>query len=337
MKKLALLAFFLLAPHAHAAQVILSANPGTGNQTWVVPSDYDASTAKIECIGSGGTGIAGITNTRGGPGGGGGAYAVIFNPVLTPGASITYAIGDSATTTNGNIANETYLNGTASSTASISCAYGKYGNAPITGGVGGRAVDSKGTIKYNGGNGGTASNSHPGGGGAGGGSGGRFGQGRAGFNGVANRSGPGGGGSNGNLSTVGVDPTSVSGDGGKGWLGYGGGAGSVGGAGSNGGGGGGKTGAGAGGDGGCDTTIAPTVGACGGGAGGGGQTGTANAGGNGGQWGGGGGGGGNEAANAGSFGVGGQGVIVITYGVPHARVSITKSVFSLLKALFSIL
>lgn len=348
MKKYLLLAFFLLAPHAHAAQVILSANPGTGNQTWTVPADYDASTAKIECIGSGATGDGSTISTHAGASGGGGAYAAIFNPVLTPGASITYAIGSTATSTTRNVAAETYFNSTASTTASLYCDYGTFftGNGGSAGqsGIannGGTVARSRGTIKYAGGGGGSGSTSAQPSGAGGGGSAGPKGAGRGGGSGTSTRSGSGGGGGNGNLTTKTFSNTLTTqgGDGGFNWLGYGAGAGGTSGvpptAGIDGGGGGGEFNTGGGAAGGCDTTIAPTVGACGGG-GGGARTGGDGSGGNGGQWGGGGGGAGSAATHT-FGGAGGQGVIVITYGVPHAKVSVIQSVFSLLKALFSIL
>lgn len=134
----------------------LSANPGKGNQTFSVPSDWNSANNTIECIGSGGTGTA---NASGGAGGG--AYAKITNLSLTGGGSATYAIGATATTSAGGNWVETYFNSTASSSASISCAFGKLGGSGA--GQGGLTANSTGTTKNAGG-----SQGGRGGGGAGG-------------------------------------------------------------------------------------------------------------------------------------------------------------------------
>ncbi len=83
---------------AYPTQIFLTANPGTGNQTWTVPVDWNSANNTIECIGAGGDG--GVQAGSGG-GGGGGAYAKVFNLSLTPGATITYSVGGDATTTAG--------------------------------------------------------------------------------------------------------------------------------------------------------------------------------------------------------------------------------------------
>ena len=82
---------FGFAPHASASQIILTSSPGT-IQTWTVPADYNPIGATFECIGSGGSSVAGVANSRGSDGGGGGAYADVFGLALTPGASISYNV-----------------------------------------------------------------------------------------------------------------------------------------------------------------------------------------------------------------------------------------------------
>jgi len=113
--------------------IFLTANSGKGNQTWNVPSNWNSLSNTIECVGSGGDGAPGIANGgAGGAAGGGGAYAKITNLSLTPGGTATYAIGADATTTTETTtvgkARETYFNNTASSTASISCSWGRAAN-----------------------------------------------------------------------------------------------------------------------------------------------------------------------------------------------------------------
>ena len=300
----------------------------TSGTSWTVPSDWNSSNNTIECIGAGGTGGSGNT-TDPGSGGGGGAYAQISNLSLTPSGSAAYVIAA------GGSESDTYFNGVASSSASLSCAGGKNGatGGSATGGTGGKTTDSTGTVEYAGGDGSVAPANR--GGGAGGGSAGPSGEGKAGGKGNgSNSDGGGGGGSNGGSSTAGTDGTGNSdgGEGGNGTSGAGGGAGGsanpdTGDAGTVGGGGGGGSGTSAvssaaiaGGAGGCDTAFDSTHGACGGGGSGSGST--SNFGGNGGAggtYGGGGGGGGEGGGAGGAGGTGGAGIIVITYTPASAR------------------
>lgn len=317
-------------------QVILTSNPGTGNQTWTVPSDF-SSTNTIECIGSGGDGtVGGSAAGSGGNGGSGGAYARITNLSLTPGGSVTYAIGAHATTT-GSMANETYFNNTASSTASLSCAFGKLGNNTTISGVsGGLAANSTGDFKYNGGDGIISASS---GGGGGGSSASYIGPGR--FNGTSVNGGGGGGGAGGDMSSNGSNGGNPTGGvGGNGTAGNGGGATDTNGtAGTGGGGGGGSSGApgSIGKNGAIDTSFDATHGAGGGGGGGGAGTsanGNGGAGGTGGTYGGGGGGGGrpNGSGGSGAGGSGGQGMIVITY-TPAAATASGPKIINLVKSI----
>lgn len=318
--------------------VILDQNPGTLNQTWVVPSDF-SSIVKVECVGSGGDGGTNATVTAPSQGGTGGAYASTTNIALSAGMNVSYTIGASATsTTNFGMWNETYLNSSASSTASLSCRFGrKGGGASAAGKLGGEAgYSTPATItatggSYSGGPAGTVSNNgRPGNGG--GGAGGPYSIGKQGVAGstTAGRGGSGGGGAGGTSSTNGS--TTITTDGGNGGQGTDGTGQGIGGSGAGGDatagvGGGGAGGAGAtgapsnafnGGNGSMHTIFDSTHGPGGGGGGGGATTSASMAGGNGGNagtYGGGGGGkgsGGTDSSNA-SFGLGGQGIIVITY------------------------
>src|ERR1700756_611559 len=94
MKRLIrVLALTLLLPvllHAQK-QVIL-----TSGTTWTVPSDWSGGNT-IECIGGGGAGETGSPSPTSGGGGGGGAYSKAVNVTLTPGATVTIAIGTGGT------------------------------------------------------------------------------------------------------------------------------------------------------------------------------------------------------------------------------------------------
>lgn len=313
-------------------QVELTTGAGTVNQSWTVPSDYSA-TVKIECIGSGGTPATGQA-----VGSGGGAYAAITSLSLTPGNTVTYTIGASATTT-GTFAPakeapvDTYFNGAASTTSSLTCDFGRNGSS-LTAGAAGSTANSIGTTKNAGGAGG-GTNASNGGNGGGGGSAGSTGVGKN--AGGANIDGGGGGGSNGGTSTAGTSGTiSTGGNGGQGTNGTGQGTGSattcvaatfgLGG----GGGGGGSSGNGCAGA--IDQTWDSTHGA---GGGGGGASGNASVkGGNGGTYGGGGGGGGAGAGATG--GTGGQGIIVITY-TPAAAAALGAPTFNIIGGFFNII
>jgi hypothetical protein len=304
-------AILVVFKEATYTQEFLVSNSGKGNLTWTVPSDWNSSANTIECIGAGGRG--GTSDANGGGGGGGsGGFARVSNVSLTPGGSVTYAIGATATTTTNSTAvgmvRETYFDGTASSTATLQCSYGKMANLQ-TGGIAGSTAFSTGSAEYAGAAGGTTpAFSSPGSGG--GGSAGPAGAGKNGGNGNAGGGGGGGGGANGGSSSVGSNGTANGGNGGNGTGGTGGGAGGAG-AGGNAtaatGAGGAGGSAGVGGTGAIDTVFDSTHGAGGGGGGGGFSN---HNGGVAGTYGGGGGGrGGSAAAGA----DGGQGMIIITY------------------------
>ena len=289
--------------------VILNTGAGSGNQTWTVPADWNNSSNSVAIIGSGGKG--GLSNANGGGGGGGGAYASSTN--LTLSGTVTYAIGTSSTTTAPTLGQsglyETYFNGTASSTASVTADWGRMGNSSA-GGAGGSTAYSIGSVKFAGGNGGAPGGATNSGGGGGGGSGGPEGAGPS----AASDSGfssAGGGSGNGGGSAGSSGGASLN-KGGNNYLGSGGGTAS-GGNGSNGGGGGGAaSGASStsGGNGSAGNEWGTGIGS-GGGGGGAAPSGSGSFGGAGGKYGGGGGGG--QDAGLGGPGIGGQGLIVIIY------------------------
>lgn len=253
----------------------------TSGTSWTVPSDWNSSRNTIEVIGGGGGG-GGATSgaTRAASGGGGGAYSRAINASLTPGGTVTYAVGAGgtagSTNTTAGTGGDTYFCNSTSNCASISGsavvagAKGGTGAAANTGGtpgVGGAAASGVGNVRYSGGDGviGVTNVSSGGGGGA---------------------AGPRGNGEN--ASTVGTG--TAEGRGGRGGAGYGGAGGGddvVGGSGSEfgfaiGSGGGGGT---------RDSEATGLAGGVYGGAGGGFYS----------------------TGNNGSGGVGAQGVIVVTY------------------------
>jgi hypothetical protein len=288
-----------------------------GTTSFVVPADW-SSTNTIECVGAGGNGSNGTKGSNSGAGGGGGAYAAVSNLVLSGTKTVAVAVGGSE--------GDTYFNGAASSTASLSCAAGKNASA-TTAGAGGSTANSTGTTRFAGGAGGAGLNANSIGGGAGGGAAGPLGAGGAG-GGATTLVAPGNGGGGANNGTNGATAT-LSNQGGSG--GTGGEAGSTPGTGSTsgipassgtlgGGGGGGSNSANnAGAQGSTGEQWDATHGPSGGGGSGAGRGGSADAGdaGNGGTYGGGGGGGGAPASGgggvAGTGGTGGDGLIVITY------------------------
>jgi hypothetical protein len=296
----------------------------TTGSSWTVPADWNSSNNTIQCIGAGGGGAVGVANGVGGAAGGGGAYAIKSNLSLTGGGSVTYHIAPGGD----NGATDTYFNGAASSTASLACSSGS--NALVdAGGAGATTAHSIGDTKYAGGAGGGSSGAfEAGGGGGGGGSAGSNDAGKSGAT-AASDVGAGGGGSDGGSSTAGADGVldATGGTGGNGNGGTGGGAGGdacvvlwYGLMGFLGGGGGGGSyncgGASGGGGGGGVDGSTDSVHASGGGGGGGGHDShgvAGNNGGTGGQFGGGGGGAGSGDAATFTAGVGGQGIIVITY------------------------
>lgn len=304
----ALISVFSLHTPAYAEQQVFL----TSGTSWTVPSDWNSNNNSIEVIGGGGGGATAGGTTSGYGGGGGGAYSKESNITLTPGASVTYAVGSGGSA--GSNGGDTYFCNSSSNCASIGGsavvvgAKGGSGTTNTTGGTGGSAASGVGTTKYSGGNGG---NGGAWGGGGGGGAAGPSGAGAGGgSSGGSVQGAAGGGGASG--GTAGSGPSGgTGGAGGNGPLGSGGGSANS--DGSNGGGGGGGSVNTVGGDGGAGTDWDATHGA-GGGAGGTGDNAGSVTAASGGLYGGGGGG----AAADGSGSVGGpgaQGLIVITYTV----------------------
>jgi hypothetical protein len=298
----------------------------TSGTSWVVPQDWNSSNNTIHVIGGGGGG-GGASNGRGG--GGGGAYSKITNATLTPGQTVTIAVGGAGGVAGG----DTYLCSSTSNCASISdsaVVVGAKGGSPGSGGSGGSGGQSASgfpagasctvgasNMRCSGGNGASGTGL---GGAGGGGAAGPQGAGRSG--GSSNRDegggggGHGGGSNGGSANSAGSCMLGCGGPGGNNYQGSGGGSygnGGPGGSGSNGGGGGGgddDVSSARGGAGGHGSDIATGVGS-GGGGGGGGQDDGDNDGGNGGRYGGG--GGGDGSGGSGTPGTGGAGVIYIVY------------------------
>lgn len=123
--------------------------------------------------------------------GGGGAYSAITNLTLTPGTSVTFAIG--AGGASGVTGGDTWFNGASLAASSVG-AKGGVDSGGSSGGAGGAAASGIGTTKFSGGNGGGIGSLNPGGGG---GAAGLNGNGVAGSSGGVSLGGAGGAGDNG--------------------------------------------------------------------------------------------------------------------------------------------
>lgn len=176
-----------------------------GPGTWTVPDDWNNASNSIEVFGGG---AGGCCYRPGNMGGGGGAYSKITNLTLTPGAIISFHIGEGGKTQLGN-GGDTWFKDTAT-------VYAQGGR----GQTGGQASAGIGTVKYSGGQGGGGSTYGAGGGGGAGGPNGDGAYGGAGAGGV-NAYGAGGGGNSGGAPGQAV---SAGGAGGNSFLGTGGGA-----------------------------------------------------------------------------------------------------------------
>jgi hypothetical protein len=111
--------------------------------TWTVPNTWNSSNNTIICIGGGAGGRSAID----GGGGGGGARVTNSNVTLTPGSTVSYAIGAGGGA--GSAGGDTTFN------SSAMVAKGGSSTATSTGGAGGSAASSTGTTKYSGGTGGS--------------------------------------------------------------------------------------------------------------------------------------------------------------------------------------
>src|SRR5437867_6399087 len=78
---------------SHKARASITTIFLTSGSTWTVPPDWNSASNTIEVIGGGGGGSGGSSSNEGGDGGGGAAYSKITNLALTPGATVTYAVG----------------------------------------------------------------------------------------------------------------------------------------------------------------------------------------------------------------------------------------------------
>lgn len=115
-------------------QVVLTIS---GN--WTVPPDWNSAVNTIEGLGPGGKGGF-VTGDNGTPGGGS-AYARIANLVLTIGASIPYVVGVGGSETQTQFRDNTTL----------VADFGRNGSTFAGDSSGGRALNSVGTTKYDGG------------------------------------------------------------------------------------------------------------------------------------------------------------------------------------------
>jgi len=159
-------------------------NPKTlvlsSGSSWTVPADWNSANNTIQVIGGGGSG--GGSNGIGDGGGGGGAYSKSVNVALTPGATVTIAIGVGDTGGWGGVGGDTYLCNSTSNCASIAGsavqvgAKGGSGASANYGGAGGAASSGialgTGAIRTSGGTGGSQVNGTQAGGAGGGGAGG---------------------------------------------------------------------------------------------------------------------------------------------------------------------
>ena len=279
---------------------------------WIVPSDWSGGNT-IEVIGGGGCGGNGLIGVA--TGGGGGAYSRVKNITIIPGANIDYQIGAGSFAAG----QDTWFNGANLATSVVGAKGGGIGNAvtnanfstPLAGGIGGDAASCVGTIKFSGGSGGTAQTdvgtgrpTASGGGGAGG----PKGSGASGGDDISltlASGASGGGGNGGGFAASNVNSTL--GNGGNNSDGIGAGISPAGNGASGGGGAGGGVGTFTGCTGGDGTDLGSGFGS---GGGGGGSTQNAGAGG---LYGGGSGGSGGGASGAPR--AGGNGIILITYGL----------------------
>ena len=184
--------------------------------SWTVPADWNSSDNNIFLFGGGGGGgstvIASSTGTRvAGSGGGGGGFTNLLNASLTPGGSVSYAVGaagsvgatstSASTSGNGgtttfNVTNTAGGGGGAASTLSATTIGAAGVGTTNNGGAGGNGGGPKGNVNWAGA--------------GGGGSGGPSGAGLAGGNSTTSVAGLGGAGNNG------AQTTPIFGDGGNG-------------------------------------------------------------------------------------------------------------------------
>ncbi len=198
----------------------------TSGTSWIVPSDWNNSANRIQCIGSGATGSnGGSYGSSSGAGGNGGGYGGVINQTASGTVSIQIGTGGTPTwwSSSGTV------QGAGGSSGS------NVGTTTFTGGLGGGGTS--GGANNGGGGGGAAG---PNGNGVNGVTGGAGGAGDAGFGGAGGGPGPNNGAAGTEIGTTGVGSGGGGGCGGAGGIGIPGGAGGKGGAYGAGGGGGGS-------------------------------------------------------------------------------------------------
>jgi hypothetical protein len=197
------LLFIFYRPRVHAQTFL------TSGTTWTVPTDWNNTNNTIDAIGGGGGGAGGFTDASGSGGGGGGGggaggFSRISNASLSPGTTVTIAVGGGgasvADSVNGNAGGDTYLCNSTSSCTSITDSAvvvgAKGGGAGLagtsssggTGGAGGATAGGVGSTKTKGGDGASPSGPASAKGSGGGGGGGAAGASANGNNGAANTS-----------------------------------------------------------------------------------------------------------------------------------------------------
>jgi hypothetical protein len=124
--------------------------------SWTVPTDWNSANNIVETIGGGGGGQT-ANAAYAGSGGGGGAYSKITNLSLTAGSSITIQVGTGGAA--GTPGGDTWFNGASLAASSVGAKAGD-GGGDGSGGAGGAASGGIGTVRYDGGNGGT-NNTNP--------------------------------------------------------------------------------------------------------------------------------------------------------------------------------
>jgi hypothetical protein len=152
-----------------------------GTTTFTVPTDWNDSDNKIECIGAGGSGATGVAPNGGG---GGGAYSASTNVNMPEGSVVTVQVGDGVSTastagTDTWICNSTSNCASAVDTAVVCGADGGSGGSDTasTTAPGGQTGNGTGTVKFAGGTGGSSGGSGCEGGAGGGGAAGPHGAG----------------------------------------------------------------------------------------------------------------------------------------------------------------
>lgn len=126
----------------------------TSGTSWTVPPDWNSASNTIEIVAPGGAGAA-VAGSKG-AGAGGGAYSKKNNLTLTPGASVAYSVGApgiGAASAVGSASTDAWFNGTGLASASVSAEAGKSANPANVAGLGGKAANGIGDVKFDGGDG----------------------------------------------------------------------------------------------------------------------------------------------------------------------------------------